>query len=574
MQLTLDFADRPGIRIRRIFTQPRHCLIARTLAEVLPLLRQVSDFCQAGFYAAGFVSYEAAAAFDADLVTHAAYPGLPLAIFGIYTAPQAELVSAEPLQAVDVLPHWSLDHTFAEYQQAVHRLQQAIAAGETYQTNLTLRTRSPWHGGTLASLYEHLLRVQSADYCAHLEWDNGSLLSLSPELFFSTHGQQITTMPMKGTARPGEALADCPKNRAENVMIVDLLRNDLGRLACPGSVKVSDLFQVAELPTVRQMTSTVSAVLPVATRLDEIFSALFPSGSITGAPKRQTMQWIRDLETSPRGVYCGAIGWVKPGGDAQFNVAIRTLWHQRHSGMLTCGVGSGITWDSTAHDEWQEIATKARFLEAEPAPFDLLETLRLDQGQWALVAEHFQRLSGSIIALGFPILEESRFRGALDQFSAQFPTGCFRVRVCYNPQGHLQLSGFALPPSPTGSQPIRLALSPFLFDPILTHKTTQRSRYEALWRPEDHGLFDILLWNERGELTEFTRGNLVIEIEGIRYTPPLDCGLLAGTLRQSLCAVGALTERSLFHHDLEQAEQLWFINSVRGWVPVNVVPTA
>ncbi len=572
MQVILDFSDRAGIRIRRVFSQPKLCLVAHTLDEVVPLLRQVCDFCHTGSYAAGFVAYEAAAAFDPSLVTHLPYPDLPLAMFGIYDAPQVEADS--PHSTLIPSTQWKLDHSFDEYLRTVTRLQQAIAAGETYQVNLTLRALSQWDGDSGAALYEHLIRVQAADYSAHLKWDKGSLLSLSPELFFRTEGQQIITMPMKGTADPGFALADCPKNRAENVMIVDLLRNDLGRLACPGSVRVSDLFQVLELPTVSQMTSTVSATLPPSTRLDDIFRALFPCGSVTGAPKRQTMHWIREVETSPRGAYCGAIGWVKPGGDAQFSVAIRTLWHRPDRNLLNCGVGSGIIWDSRAHDEWQEIATKTHFLKAQPAPFDLLETLRLDEGQWILVAEHFQRLTHSIATLGFPALDAERFQNALEGFSAQYPTGNYRVRLCYNRQGHLHLSGFALPPPPSGLQPIRLAQAPFSFDPILVHKTTERSRYDALWSKEDSGLFDILLWNERGELTEFTRGNLVVQQKGEYYTPPLHCGLLAGTLRQSLHATGMLTERVLFRHDLEHAEQLWFINSVRGWIPVTLVPTA
>jgi para-aminobenzoate synthetase/4-amino-4-deoxychorismate lyase len=570
MNIILDFAECSGLRIRRVFREPRQCLIARSLAEVRPVLRQVAQACQTGAYAAGFVAYEAAAAFDTAALTHSPLNDFPLVCFGLYDAPLPgwEEESASIPEASK--GPWQLSLTQGAYTQAVDTLRQAIAQGEAYQMNLTLRLESTFSGSSLR-LYEQLRQVQDADFSAWLSWTGGALLSLSPELFFETHGNRILTRPMKGTASPENAwnLAQCPKNRAENIMIVDLLRNDLARIALSGSVAVTDLCRVEAYPTVHQMTSTVTASLKPDTDLEAIFSALFPCGSITGAPKWQAMRWINQLENGPRGAYCGAIGWIRPGGDAQFNVPIRTLWHDVPHDRLRCGVGSGITWESQAPAEWAEIATKTRFLEGY-ASVDLLETLRLDLGLWELPHYHCRRLLHSVQALGFPALTAERFTEALDRFAQQYPTGSYRVRLRYNRQGNFHLEGFALSLTLQKTpQPVWLSAHPFPFDPqTMRHKTTERSLYDAVFSSQPTRCFDVLLWNERGELTEFTRGNLVLEKKGKKLTPPLSCGLLAGTLRQFLCDQGELEEHILTREDLVQADRLWFINSVRGWVPV------
>ena len=570
MNILLDFAECPGLRLRRVFRSPRQCLVAHSLAEVRPVLRQVAHACQAGAHAAGFVAYEAAAAFDTAALTHSPLKDFPLACFGIYDAPLPGWDEENASPSAEFRGPWQPDLTLSAYTQAVQTLRQAIAQGEAYQMNLTLRLESTFSGSS-RHLYEHLRQVQDADFSAWLSWTDGALLSLSPELFFETHGRRILTRPMKGTASPEDAenLAQCPKNRAENIMIVDLLRNDLARIALPGSVNVSDLCRVETYPTVHQMTSTVAATLKPEADLEAIFSALFPCGSITGAPKWQAMRWIRRLEKSPRGAYCGAIGWIRPGGDAQFNVPIRTLWHDVPHDRLLCGVGSGITWDSQAPAEWAEIATKARFLEG-PASVDLLETLRLEQGSWELPHYHCRRLLHSAQALGFPPLTAQRFTEALDHFARQYPTGSYRVRLRYNRQGNFHLEGFVLSlPLRKIPQPICLSAHPFPFDPrTMAHKTTERRLYEAVLSSLPTPCFDVLLWNGRGELTEFTRGNLVLEKKGKKLTPPLSCGLLAGTFRQFLCDQGELEEQILTREDLARADRLWFINSVRGWVPV------
>ena len=571
MDIILDFAECSGLRIRRVFREPRQCLFAHSLAEVRPILRQVSQACQAGAHAAGFVAYEAAAAFDAAALTHPSLENFPLVCFGIYDAPLPgwEEEKNTPIPEASTRGPWRLSLTQAAYSRAVDTLRQAIARGEAYQMNLTLRQECSFSGSSLR-LYEQLRQVQDADFSAWLSWNGGALLSLSPELFFETHGNRILTRPMKGTASPEDAgnLAQCPKNRSENIMIVDLLRNDLARIALPGSVAVTDLCRVEAYPTVHQMTSTVTATLKPDTDLEAIFSALFPCGSITGAPKWQAMRWIKQLEDGPRGAYCGAIGWIRPGGDAQFNVPIRTLWHDLPHDRLLCGVGSGITWESQAPAEWAEIATKTRFLEGS-ASVDLLETLRLDQGLWELPHYHCRRLLHSVQALGYPSLTEQRFTEALDYFVQQYPAGSYRVRLRYNRQGNFHLEGSVLPVSPwEAPQPVYLASHPFPFTPQMRHKTTERSLYDATFASLPAPCFDVLLWNSRGELTEFSRGNLVLEKNGKKLTPPLSCGLLAGTLRQFLCDRGELEEHILTREDLAHADRLWFINSVRGWVQV------
>lgn len=577
MNVILDFADCAGLRVRRVFRSPRQAWVAHTLAEVRPLLHQVSLACSNGAYAAGFISYEAAAAFDAAAATHAPVAGLPLARFAIYDAPDpgwSEAVQAAPIPPAS----WSRTLDYPAFAAALERLRLAIADGDAYQVNLTLQQACRFSGSSLA-LYEHLRLTQDADFSAWISWPEGALLSLSPELFFQTCGSRIETRPMKGTGAISVTadLANCPKNRAENLMIVDLLRSDLGRIAIPGSVAVHDLFRVENYPTVRQMTSTVCADLRPQTGLEEMFAALFPCGSVTGAPKLSAMQWIRDLEPGPRGVYCGAVGWIRPGGDAQFNVPIRTLWHDSPAQSLRCGLGGGITWDSSAAGEWEEIGTKARFLEVVELPAELLETMLLEQGRWPHFHGHARRLINSAQQLDFPRLDAERYSDALDRYAAQFPAGRYRVRLRYNRRGNLHLEGYPLEDREYDTPAtVRLADRPFHFTALMAHKTTDRRAYEeaCAGAAADPGCFDVLLWNEQGELTEFTRGNLVVERDGRKFTPPLACGVLPGVLRQSLCDSGALEEKCLAVADLGSADRLWFINSVRGWVPVKMAGEA
>jgi para-aminobenzoate synthetase/4-amino-4-deoxychorismate lyase len=383
---------------------------------------------------------------------------------------------------------------------------------------------------------------------------------------------------MKGTVRRGRWLeedeklsawlASSEKNRAENVMIVDLLRNDLGRISETGSVRVESLFRIERYPTIFQLTSTIVARTRAETTLEQIFSALFPCGSVTGAPKVSTMRLIRRLEAEPRGVYCGSIGFVAPGGDAVFNVAIRTVVIDPRTGVAEYGVGGGITWGSTADDEYGEILDKASFLAEARAPFELLETLRLERGRYRLLEEHLRRLKTSAKYFDARLRIE-RARAALEEHAHQFPEEPRRVRLLVSMDGRVRIESERLEDFSVGApRLVALAQTPVSRrDRFLYHKTTRRETYEQR-RAERPEAFDVLLRNEQGELTEFTNGNLLLELEGGCWTPPVECGLLAGTLRAELLGRGEIAERVLTREDLRRASRAWWINSVRGRVEV------
>jgi len=582
LRLVFDFADADGFRTRQVFADPLEIVVAHTLDEVRPAMRRIDAARLAGRYAAGVVSYEAAPAFDAAFRTRA--PGdLPLLCFGIFdrTADDVWRRAAGSFAR----PDWKLDTGEADFCTDIETIRAAIRRGDTYQVNYTVRTTSQLDGDDFA-YYEQLRLAQASDYCAYLDLGRFRLLSASPELFFrwetampgakpgDEQGGLLTARPMKGTAPRGrwaaedaaiaEALYQSEKNRAENVMIVDLLRNDLTRLSLPGGVSVPKLFSIERYPTLFQMTSTVTARTRPEVSLDDVFCALFPCGSVTGAPKIKAMEIIAGLERTPRGAYCGAIGMVGPQG-AVFSVPIRTVTLDAHDGSMVCGLGGGITWASDAQDEHAEVITKSHFLTREPESFELFETLLLQDAVYTLRSRHLTRLTQSADALGFAYDRET-LHHALYAFAAAHPAGRHRVRLLLAKDGTVRIEGTALPDRDPQQVRIALARTPMArANRLLYHKTTQRSFYDAQTAAHPDA-FDVLLWNEDGELTEFTRGNVVVELDGQRYTPPIACGLLPGTLRADLLEQGGVTERVIHKSDLARAQSVWFINSVRGWL--------
>lgn len=550
----------------RTFINPLRVVQATRLEEVVPALEAVQRASEAGLYAAGYVTYEAAPAFDAALATHP-LSGRPLLWFGLFEeakAPQPSNIEAAPLS------NWALDTAESAYRAAIAEVRENIAAGVTYQTNYTVRLKSPETHPDPEALFDTLRGQHRPPYSSFLDTGDAKIVSLSPELFFATEGVRVTTRPMKGTAPRGRfpeederrkaALRESPKERAENVMIVDLLRNDLGKLARPGSVRVRELLTLETYPTFHTLTSTITAKLPPKTSFVELFGALFPCGSVTGAPKVSTMRLIRELEPTPRGIYCGAIGYLKPGGDAIFSVPIRTL--VLSSDGAEYGVGSGVTWDSRAEDEYHELAVKAALVTTLQPAFSLLETLLWDGRQFVRLGRHLARVEASAAFFGRHFdrdLLEERLR----THASAYPGAPRRVRALVLPIGavHVESSPFEV-----ASKPLVVALAKKPVDSrnvFLFHKTTHRSDYDARRRdvPEAD---DVLLWNERDELTEFTIGNLVLELDGELLTPPLEAGLLAGVMRGEGLEAG-LKERTLYLADLERATRVWRINSLRGW---------
>ncbi|MDD2924464.1 aminodeoxychorismate synthase component I [Rhodoferax sp.] len=576
MPIRIDFADpHGGAALRCAFDPPQHTLVAHTVAQVRPLLDAVAAWAQQGRWCVGYLRYEAASAFDAALQTHTADG--PLAWFGVFDQarpwPDAATTDDDPgaLSWHDPLSQ----PQFATNMAAIH---QAIAAGELYQVNYTTMLQAGFSGST-AALFARLQRAQPGGYAACIDSGFEQVLSVSPELFFDWKDGTILTRPMKGTAARGHsaeedtaraaALTQSPKERAENVMIVDLLRNDLSRIAEPHSVKVPALFAVQTLPTVHQMVSDVRARTRPGTTLADVFAALFPCGSITGAPKVRAMQLIKSLEPQPRGVYCGAIGVVRPGGHATFSVAIRTVTRQGQ--LLRCGIGSGITADASADAEWQEWQHKRRFLERASQRFTLLETLRLQGGEFHLLDWHLARLQAAARHFGYPF-DLRQVDAALRALVPPTPDErVWRVRLQLDASGTPSAEKFEQNSTPARVK-IALAATPFeAFESEFTRfKTSRRAHYEA-FAPTDPALFDTLLYNPRGELTECTRGNIAVLLDGQWCTPALHCGLLAGVGRAHHLAEGRLREAVITLADLPRVQAWAFINSLRGWVDAELV---
>jgi len=591
----VDFADAAGTApLRRVFSVPVSVHRASTLAEVVPTLDVAEQLARDGRWVVGFVAYEASPAFDAALAASPAGP-LPLAWFAAFEAPATAVVApgdvAVPPEIAGSADLLGLASGMSDraYEDRINRIHELIEAGDVYQVNLTVPFTVASDSAPLA-LYERMRLAQGGRYSAFLDIGDAHVLSASPELFLERRGDLVRTRPMKGTARRGldprgdiatrDALLASEKERAENVMIVDVARNDLGRIARVGSVRVSELCAAERYPMVWQLTSTVEADVDRAVALSAVFRALFPAASITGAPKIRASRVIAELEAAPRGVYCGVIGIIRPGGDATFNVAIRTATER--SGELRLHAGGGVTIDSTTTGELAEVRDKlTAFTVARPRP-TLFETMRVERGAPLRLARHLARLAASADYFDLPC-DAARADALAREAAASWTGDVARMRLVLHPDGLLdvRLEQFdAGPYDARGDRttdppvPVCCASTPVDRREIwLHHKTTFRRTYDDAARraPE---VFDVLLWNREGELTELTRGNLVVELGGACYTPPLDCGLLAGTLRAELLESGRIRERVVRREELSGASRLWFVNALRGWVPVRVVEHA
>jgi para-aminobenzoate synthetase/4-amino-4-deoxychorismate lyase len=478
----------------------------------------------------------------------------------------------------DLLPGMDAAH----YAEAVAQIRQWIADGDCYQINFTFPLDFQVFGHPLA-LYAGLRERQPVRYGGYIATPEATLLSFSPELFFERRGDRVVTRPMKGTAprgqSPAEDAAHCAallasdKERAENVMIVDLLRSDLGRLAQPGKVRVDALCAAEAYPTLWQMVSTVSADLPGASLLD-LFRALFPCGSITGAPKIRAMQRITELEGWQRGLYTGALGWVAPGGDCRFNVAIRTLEIRQENGVQRgrLGVGSGIVIDADPASEYAECLLKAHFLTGFDPGFELFETLRLEAGAYPLLNFHLDRLRASAHVLGFSY-DAQQVTSLLADEAKRCGSALYRVRLTLAHDGTVRVASAPQPDEAGREWQVVLASERLdADDPLLRHKTTARSRYDrALAALADQpDVFDAIFLNTRGEVCEGARSNVFVERNGMLLTPPLACGLLPGVMRRQLIASGRAVEQVLRLEDLQSAPAIYVANALRGLMPVRL----
>jgi para-aminobenzoate synthetase / 4-amino-4-deoxychorismate lyase len=554
--------------VRGVFANPCAVLTACRLDEVAPVLLEAERQARQGRWAVGMVAYEAAPAFDPAFRTQAPLPGFPLAAFAIFDAPFA--VEDGRSSGAFACSHWWSELSRSAFEERVEKIRAGIAAGDFYQVNFTQRLRADFEGDARA-FFDALRAAQPDAYALSLDFGDWQIASVSPELFFSWRPAtgELIARPMKGTAplsQSAAGLAASAKDRAENLMIVDLLRNDMTRVCRQGSVRVDKLFEVETYATLRQMTSTIVAEAPPDADLAQIFAALFPCGSITGAPKIAAMKPIVELETSPRGVYCGALGVLQPGGAALFSVGIRTV--AIVNGKAECGIGSGVTWDSGPAAEYEECQIKRRFLLRASAAFQLLESIKLENGVYWLLNWHLERLARSMEHFGFPV-NRGVAEEALSEIAVQHVPGAHAVRLLVSRTGAVRTEIGPMPVTPAHPR-VALAAAPVSSDDeFLRYKTTNRAVYEA-HAPKSASIFDTLLFNERGEITEFTRGNVALDLDGKRVTPPETSGLLPGTLRAELLAEGSLTERVVTREDLRRATALWFVNSLRGIFPVRL----
>ena len=619
--------------VSRLFVEPLRVIEAREPAEIPALFAEIERAAGAGLYAAGFFTYECGQCFEPTAAMRPAEPGEPLAWIGIYSRAfvfdhrtgrfadgdpsglgrfrrqQLEVEGGVPHPGRKDPPrrtakaghpgsvnfprsqnpgHPEVEAEFvlseSEYAERIAAIHEWIRAGDIYQLNFTVPFRVQLRGNA-AGLYARLRRRQPVEYGAFVHWRQGRrVLSFSPELFLCVERdgetRTIVSRPMKGTAPRGrttredreraEWLRGDAKNRSENVMIVDLMRNDLGRLCEFGSVEVRDLFAVEKYPTVWQMTSTVTGMLRVDVRFAQIFRALFPCGSITGAPKVRAMRLTTEVEDEARGVYTGAIGYFSAERSV-FNVAIRTLELDGDSGKL--GVGGGIVMDSDMREEFRECLLKARFLTASaeewPEEFSLIESLLWQEGEYPLMELHLDRLVDSAEYFDFEC-ERKAVKSALLEHARGFRGGSARkVRLLMDGDGKVRISSEMLGDAGGPGKPVRMRIAAQRTDPrdrMLYHKTTHRRVYDEAFRAAvKAGFDDVLFLNSCGEVTEGAISNIFVENDGRWMTPPVECGLLAGVYRRHLLETRAnAEERVLFLEDLRSADAVYICNAVRG----------
>lgn len=568
-----------------LFTDPLEILTLHSGDDIRAWFESLESRLEKGYALAGWLGYEAGYLLDSAL-DGCAWPDegrTLLGWFGVYRAPKR--IGREQIDAADeqaavrkcAVSGFGFEFDEAEYCQRIDRLKDEIAAGNVYQVNFTGRCGFTFDG-TPEALYVAMKRRQPSPWSAMLNTGDRLVLSFSPELFFVREGRLIETMPMKGTAprmasaeedrAAREGLAKCEKNRAENLMIVDLLRNDLGRVCETGSVQASSLFETQTYPTLHQMVSTIRGELRDATRLHDLFRALFPCGSVTGAPKVRAMKLIRELERSPRGVYTGAVGFMLPGGRTAFNVAIRTIELQGRCGVY--GTGSGIVWDSEPQQEFRECMLKTEILSGlVPSSPGIFETIQWNGFDYLLLDDHLDRLFASAQALGIKV-DQSAVLDELDAKAEELRAlgGRHRVRLTLGHNGDVLVESEPFTLDLSGNS-VRVCIASERVDSadsLLHYKTTARNRYDqALMQAMGKGFGEVLFLNERGELTEGAISNVLLRIDGSWFTPPESSGLLNGVFRRYLLRTRPwIKEQALTLDDLRRAEIMLICNSLRG----------
>ena len=572
-----------------VFRRPLERVLARSAEEIVPALARLDELRESGCWLAGYIAYEAGYALIPTLLPM--MPAEPGTLIDFYAFRAPERLSADAtdtlLVSLTTGPAQLTDLTFGEsrahYLQQLAKLRQHLRDGDTYQVNYTMRLGVALAGCPVA-LYRQLRERQRVRYSALMLLPEQSVLSLSPELFLRKRGERLESRPMKGTAPRGatpsedaaiaRSLPADEKQRAENLMIVDLMRNDIGRLARVGSMKAERLFEVETFETVHQMISVIEGDVERSLSLQQLLEGLFPCGSITGAPKIRTMEIIRALEATPRGLYTGAIGYITPENDITLSVPIRTLTLDSASRRGTLGIGGGITWASEPTAEWDECLLKARFLTGLVRDMRLIETCRVEPGATMpnAIAAHLKRMRRSAGVFSFPF-DEARLRESLACFIGERQAALAeKLRFTLDANGEVAISAEAIAAS---TDIARVVLSTEIVDAdslFRRHKTTRRELYNSEYaRVAEQGYYDVLFFNQHDELVEASRHNVLVKLNGEWLTPPVSAGALPGVHRAALLGDGLVKEAAISRSDLSRAEALRLCNSVRGQVDVTLV---
>jgi len=569
--LSLDAENKKSF----LFYEPVDTLVFNSGDSPKGFFKRIDNYLTKGLWVAGYFTYEFGYFLEKSLSDFCHKGRSPLVWLGVFKAPEifskkGPLLKREFLQdraqtfyeVRNVKP----DIGPREYSAKIAQIKEYLCQGLTYQVNLTFKVNFDFYGYA-AGLYSDLKKNQPTVYTAFIDTGPRQVLSFSPELFFRQDKKTLLARPMKGTIKRGlnyskdkkcmENLLESEKDRAENIMIVDLLRNDLGRVSA--KVRVPNLFQIERHKTLYQMTSTISARLKNKIATQELFTSLFPCGSVTGAPKIQTMKIIKELENKPRGVYTGAIGYMSPDNKACFNVAIRTL--EIHKGRGSLGVGAGIVYDSVSSREYEETLLKARFFTDNNQHFHLIESLLLDEGRYWFLDEHLRRLAKSCRYFGIQY-DSGKLKRKLQ---TQIKSGRYKVRILVSRRGHTKIK---VVPLAKAKPSVKVQVSSQTTNPeniFLYHKTTRRRLYnEQRKNAISEGFDEALFINAKGEFTEGTISNIFISSGKLLYTPPISCGLLPGVLRQHLLSSGRAREKTLRYKEVFGADKVYLGNSVQG----------
>lgn len=555
------------------FSDAEQLVAAYHQNEVLPRLKHLDGCLRQGKYIAGFISYEAAPGLDLAFTTKDEQE-FPLMFFGVFNKPKILSTLPESKEKYET-GKWKPSQSPDIYSNNVKIIKDHISKGNTYQVNYTMRLAAEF-GGSPYALFYQLVQNQKADYAAYIEFNNYCICSVSPELFFTLDNDNILSRPMKGTAKRGFSYEDdiiqkdklfhSQKERAENLMIVDMIRNDIGKICKSGSVKVNQLFSTERYPTIWQMTSDVSG--KTSAPFSDVISALFPCASITGAPKARTMNIIGTLEQTSRKIYTGTIGYFSPERKAQFNVAIRTVLINENTGKAEYGVGSGIVWDSVDKNEYRECLLKAKVLEQEPIEFDLLETMLATKNEGIFLLDyHLRRMKNSAEYFNYSF-DEKKIHMELDRILSN-PFDIIKLRLLLSENGTFKIESYPIHHEDSSLKKVVFAKNSLDSNNIfIYHKTTNRKMYESAvnhLKSSDLKIDDVLLYNEKDEITESTIANIVIKKNNIFYTPPVTCGLLNGTYRQYLLDQKKIAEKIIYKEDLLNSDGLFLINSVQKW---------